>query len=129
MPETLVAVFMLGMAVAIAGVWTADIVRGTRIDRSRGLLRARDDEGSLLVPHWIAEYGTAAGLLVGAVGLLATTPWATPVAAAALGALLYTSVNSLGWAVAEQSRRAYALPMAVGAVGGVGALAALLIAG
>lgn len=129
MPETVIAVFMIVMAAGIAGVWTADIVQGTRIDRSHGILRARDDGGSLLLPHWIAEYGTAAALLGGAISVLAGQPWAAPVAAAALGATLYTSINSLGWALAEPSRRASALPMAVGAVGGLAALIALVLAG
>lgn len=129
MLETVTAVFMMVMGAGIAGVWTADIVRGTRVDLRRGILRTRDDGGSRLLPHWIAAYGTAAGLLGGAIGLLSGQPWAAPVAAAALGAMLYTSINSLGWALAEPSRRAYALPMGVGAVGGLAALTALIVVG
>jgi hypothetical protein len=126
MADQLVATFMIVMGLAIAGVWTADIVRGTEVDRSRGLLRARDSDGALLGWHWFAEYGTAGVLLVGAVGLLVSSPWAVPVAAAALGATWYTSANSLGWALAERSRRAYAAPMAVGLVGSLVCLGALL---
>jgi hypothetical protein len=128
-PETAIALFMIVMGVGIAGVWTADLMRGTRVDLSSGLLKARDDGGSLLLPHWVAEYGTAAGLIGGGIGLLSAAPWAAPVAGAALGATLYTSINSLGWALAEPSRRAYALPMAVGASGGLVALVALVVAG
>ena len=77
---TIVGVFMLVMAAGIAGVWTVDIVRSPEIDRSRGLLRARTAaEGTVLLPHWLAEYGTAALLVAGGVGLLTETDWAEPV--------------------------------------------------
>ena len=59
-----VAVFMLAMGVAIATVWTRDIVAGMQVDLSDGFFRARDDAGTLFWPHWIAEYGTAAGLAI-----------------------------------------------------------------
>ena len=124
--EAPLAVFMVVMGVGVAGIWTLDMVRGDRVDLSGGLLRARDDGGSLLLPHWVAEYGTAAALVGGAAGLLASTGWAVPLAAAALGATCYTSTNSLGWALAEPSRRAYAAPMAVGLIGSVVGLVTLL---
>lgn len=127
MIDQLVAAFMIVMGLAIAGVWTVDIVRGTRVDRSQGLLRARDSDGSLLGWHWVAEYATAGVLLTGAGGLLTSSDWAVPVAAAALGATWYTSTNSLGWALAERSRRAYATPMGVGLVGSLICLGALVV--
>jgi hypothetical protein len=126
MADQLVAGFMIVMGVAIAGTWTVDIVRGSRVDRSQGILRARDSGGSLLGWHWLAEYATAGALVIGAGGLLTSSSWAVPVAAAALGATWYTSTNSLGWALAERSRRAYAAPMAVGLVGSLVCLAALV---
>jgi hypothetical protein len=129
MPDTLVAIFGLVMAAGIAGIWTMDILRSPEIDRSAGLLRARDpSNGTLFVPHWIAEYGTAAALLVGGIGLLLAADWAPMLALVALGALVYTSTNSLGWALARSERRPYAVPMLVGAVGGVLSIAALLVA-
>jgi hypothetical protein len=122
---------MLVMAAGIAGIWTIDIVRSPEIDRSRGLLRARDGRaGSLMLPHWLAEYGTAALLLGGGPGLLLgweAGPWAWLVPLA-LGALAYTSLNSLGWVLAERSRLAYGVPMAIGLVGAI-ASAGLLLAG
>ena len=121
---------MLVMAVGIAGMWTVDIVRSPEIDRSRGLLRARDRSGSVMLPHWIAEYGTAIVLLAGGLGLLLRWPpdpwsWLVPVG---LGALAYTSLNSLGWVLADRSRLAYGLPMAVGLAGAVVSIV-LLVAG
>lgn len=121
-----IAVFMIVMGVGIASIWTIDIVRGVHIDLSRGLLRARDRDGSLLLPHWLAEYGTAAALLGGSAGLLGSAGWSVPLAAAALGASLYTSTNSLAWALADSSRRAYALPMTVGVAGSLTCLVVLM---
>ena len=45
---------------------------------------------------------------------------------AALGALWYTSTNSLGWATGPSDRRAYAIPMVIGLVGSTTCLIALL---
>lgn len=122
-----VALLMIVMGVAIAVIWTRDIVAGQKVDTSAGLLAARDVDGSLFWPHWVAEYTTAIGLIVGAVGLLTEAGWGAPVAALALGALFYTSTNSLGWAFAERERFAYATPMLVGiAVSILGAVHLLL---
>ena len=126
MTWTLVGVFALVMGVAIAATWTLGLVRG-RVDLSAGAFRAREEgSGSLLWPHWLAEYGTAAALVAGGVGLLAHLGWGEPVVLLGLGACVYTSVNSLGWALAEPARRPYAIPMLVGAVGGLASAAALL---
>ncbi|HYM83871.1 MAG TPA: hypothetical protein VEY67_06950 [Candidatus Dormibacteraeota bacterium] len=126
---TVVAIFMLVMAVGIAGIWTADIVRNPEIDRSRGLLRARDRDERVLVPHWIAEYGTSVLLLVGGLGLVLGWPsgawsWTVPLG---LGALAYTSMNSLAWVLADRARMPYGVPMTVGFVGAV--VSALLLLG
>ena len=116
----LVAVFMIAMGIGMAAIWTIDIARSPEVDRARGLLRARDrSTGSLLVPHWLAEYGTAALLVVGGAGLvlgIGAGPW-TWLVGLGLGALAYSSLNSLGWALADRGRFAYAVPMIVGLVG------------
>lgn len=120
---------MLLMGFGIGAIWTIDIVRSPEIDRSRGLFRARErSTGSILLPHWLAEYSTAALLLAGGCGLvLGTVPgalsWTVPVA---LGALAYTSLNSLGWVLDDRSRAAYGVPMAIGLVGAIMAIGLLL---
>ncbi|MGZ9160448.1 MAG: hypothetical protein ACXW4T_04715 [Candidatus Limnocylindrales bacterium] len=124
----IVALFMLVMAVGIAGIWTVDILRSPEIDRSRGLVRARDRNGSVMLPHWLAEYGTAVLLLVGGLGLLLGWPpgawaWLVP---AALGALAYTGLNSQAWVLADRSRAAYGVPIGVGLVGAVVAFVLIL---
>ena len=123
----MVAVFTGLMGLAIAGVWTRDILAGELVDLSQGLFRARDAEsGTLFWPHWLAEYGTAGALLASAVGLVLDSSWAIGAALAALGALVYTSTNALGWALARRERYAYAVPMVTGALGGFTCLALLL---
>lgn len=128
---TVVAFFMLVMAVGMAGMWTLDIARSPEIDRTRGLARARDRNGSVMLPHWLAEYGTATMLLVGGLGLLfgwPAGPWAWLVPAA-LGALAYTGLNSQAWVLADRSRAMYGIPIAVGLVGAVVAFLLILTGG
>ena len=124
-----VAIFMIVMGLGMAAIWTIDIVRSPEVDRSRGLVRSRDrSTGSLLVPHWLAEYGTATLLLIGGAGLLlglAPGSW-TWLVATGLGALAYSSLNSLGWTLADRARSAYAAPMLVGLVGSIVALGLLI---
>ena len=49
------------------------------------------------------------------------------VAAIGAGALLYTSVNSLGWSLARPDRRPYAMPMLAGAAIGLVAAVWLVV--
>lgn len=126
MVEVVVAVFMALMGVGIALIWTLDIRAGRGYVTTGGLRVARDpDNGNRMALHWLAEYGTAVGLLVGAGALVADMPFAETVAMAALGALAYTSVNSLAWVLASPTRRAYAVPMVVGLIGSAVSLALL----
>jgi len=120
---------MAVMGVAIAGIWTRDIITAEQLDITAGRIRARDPHaGTLMLPHWIAEYATAISLLAGAAGLLAGAAWATPLGLVALGALVYTSINSLGWVLAERARTLYGVPMVVGAIGGLAGIIVLLFA-
>ncbi len=126
--DVAIGIAMVLMGLAIAGIWTRDILGGEVVDTSSGWLAARDPEaGTLMWPHWLAEYTTAAVLVVGGIGLVADWSVAEVLAGLGLGALFYTSVNSLGWALASPDRRLYAAPMIVGVavsvIGGVTLLA------
>ena len=111
---------MIAMGAAIAGVWTRDIVAGDKVDLSNGIVAARDpDAGTLFWPHWLAEYATAAALIAAAAGLLIDANWAGTLGGIATGALLYTSINSLAWSLAERERRPYAIPMLTGVAVGM----------
>ena len=118
--DVLVALFAGVMGAAMAGVWTRDILAATGFDAPDGLLRARETEtGDLMIWHWLAEYGTSVTLVGGSILLLAGAALAEPVALLGLGALVYTSTNSLGWALARPERRSYAIPMLIGVIGGL----------
>jgi hypothetical protein len=126
--QVVVGLFLMVMGIGIAGIWTIDIVRNPAIDRRRGILRARDEAGSVLAPHWLAEYATALLCVVGGLGLLldhvtGAWGWIVPLA---LGALGYTSLNSLSWVLADRSRRAYGVPMVIGLVGALISILLLL---
>lgn len=114
-----VAVFMIVMGIAMAAIWTKDTLFNDEIDTSAGLFKARDTDGTIFWFHWVAEYGTAALLVGGGLGLLLDAGWSPLVALLGLGALLYTSMNSLGWAFARKERYSYAAPMLVGLIGGL----------
>lgn len=125
---TVVASFATVMGIGIAGIWMIDIVRSPEIDRTRGLRAATDGPGgNRLLPPWIAEYATAATLVVAGVGLLGSWSLAEPLMLVGLGALAYTSMNSLGWVLARPERRPYGVPMLVGLIGGVVSIVALLL--
>jgi hypothetical protein len=118
--DVVASVLMMLNGVAIAAVWTRDIVAGEQVDLSKGFFAARDpDAGTLFWPHWLAEYATAAALIAGGLSLLFDARWDVALAGLATGALLYTSVNSLGWSLARRDRRAYAFPMVAGIVAGL----------
>ncbi len=121
------SIIIICCGLAIASVWTADIISGKKFDKKHGLLKARDPEsGSLLLPHWIAEYLTAISLIAAGIGMLTSQPWASPLSFLALGALAYTSINSLSWALAEKERRTYAIPMLICLAGVVVSLVMLV---
>jgi hypothetical protein len=126
--DIIVGIFLLVMGIGIAGIWTVDILRNPEIDRSRGLLHARDRAGSVMVPHWIAEYATALLCVLGGLGLVlgwTSAGWSW-IVALALGALGYTSLNSLAWVLADRARLPYGIPMVVGLVGSLVAIVLLL---
>ena len=128
MPRSVVVLFMLVMATGLVGIWTFDIRRGHGFVARDGLLSARDaDNGSLMVPHWLAEYGTAVALVLGAMGLLLTWDAREVLAAAGLGALAYTALNSQAWVLADRERLPYGIPMVVGLVGALASLAWLIV--
>ncbi len=118
--DLLVALFGGVMGAAMAGIWARDIASGIGYDASDGFLRSREvDTEDLMIWHWLAEFGTAGLLMVGAMLLVFGAALAEPVMFLGLGALLYTSANSLGWSLARPDRRSYVYPMAIGLVGSI----------
>ena len=116
------------MGAAMAGVWARDIMSGHGYDAPHGLLRAREaDSDDLMIWHWAAEFGTSFLLIAGALLIITGAAVAELVMLLGLGALLYTSTNSLGWSLAAPQRRSYVLPMAAGLVGGIISAAVLIL--
>ena len=124
----LVALFGGIMGAAMAGIWARDIMSGHGYDAPNGLLRAREaDSDDLMVWHWAAEFGTALVLITGAFLIMINAALAEPIMLVGLGGLLYTSTNSLGWALAAPARAPYVWPMAAGLVGGIISAAVLML--
>lgn len=125
-PTVYISMIVMGCAIAI--VWTKDILFNDEIDLSNGLFKARDPSGGgLFWLHWLAEYATACGLVTGGIGLFAEAHWSRCLSAFALGALFYTSVNSLGWTFARRDRFVYAVPMLVGVLVSLSSLTVLFL--
>jgi hypothetical protein len=126
--EIVVALFAGTMGAAMAGIWARDIASGVGYEVSEGWMHAREnDTEDLMIWHWLAEFGTAGTLMLGALLLIVGAALAEPVMLLGLGALAYTSANSLGWSLARPDRRSYVFPMAIGLVGAVISAALLLI--
>jgi hypothetical protein len=79
----------IGVGLSIASLW------------STLLLRRQVPELALNLPsirfHLTAELLASIGLLVGGIGMLLHAPWGTVIAAVALGAALYSTINSPGY--------------------------------
>jgi len=110
---------MIIMGLMMIVIWTRDILFHPEVDISKGFFRARDKDGGIFWYHWLAEYLTATSLVVGGLGFMFSWEFSLPVSLFGLGALFYTSLNSLSWAMAEKSRYVYAIPMSVGLIGAI----------
>ncbi|MFP4470699.1 MAG: hypothetical protein ACLFPE_08450 [Bacteroidales bacterium] len=118
-------VFTLMMGLGIAGVWTADLASG-KFSGHGGFFSWHNDAGEPLWTHVLAEYLTATGLIAAAAGAFAQAVWAVPLSLIFLGALAYTSLNSLGWTFARKGRTGYAIPMITGLAGSIFLLCLIL---
>jgi hypothetical protein len=88
-------VFAVVVGTAMIAQWTVTIARkqvpGLDSDSVSGRGLAE------MLFHWAAEFGTAAVLLAGGIGLLLDAVWASKAYLVAVGMLLYTVVNSPGY--------------------------------
>lgn len=112
---TFVAIFLIIVGLGIAGIWAIDIAGGKFANRGK-FFQWREGE-ALLWPHLLAEYLTALALVAAGTGLLLQAAWSIPLAWLALGALVYTAINSSGWVLADRSRLSYGIPMWVSLFG------------
>jgi hypothetical protein len=105
----LAPVFMIVLAIGIAGIWTNDIVRG-RFSGQGNFFHWIEGENKLW-PHILVEYLTASGLLAGGFGLYYFAAWALPVSFISLGAVIYSAINSSGWIFLKKERLPYGIPI------------------
>ncbi|MBN2600909.1 MAG: hypothetical protein JXR87_02830 [Candidatus Marinimicrobia bacterium] len=118
MQSIVIPVFMSTAGLSLMGIWTMDLVKGDKVEKRDGLLGFRDKTtGQVLLPHLVAEYSTGVCLLTGAYGLHTDKPWGKDIAMLGLGALVYTSTNSLSWVLTEKERYVYGIPMVITLIG------------
>jgi hypothetical protein len=93
-PAVLVGVFLVLAGLFILGYWAAFILQG---GMTEGLWTVENN--SYIIFHQAAEGITALLALIGGYGLLRGRHWGLATSLVALGALLYASLNALGFAV------------------------------
>ncbi len=93
-PAVVVGLLLILLGLAIIIYWVNFVARG---NLPQGLWTVED--GSYIAYHLAAEGLISLLAVVGGFGLLAGQGWGMATALVALGGLLYTSVNSLGYSV------------------------------
>jgi hypothetical protein len=126
----IISFFLLIVGSAMLIIWIADINNKPDIDFSEGFFRAREKQsGNIFCFHIIAETISSLSLIAGGLVLLSGSDTFMPVVYFSLGALFYSSVNSLGWAFAETQRKIYRLPMMLGLAVSLGGFVLLMFPG
>lgn len=105
----------LGVGVAVLGLWTMLVLRRQVPELEAGVPSIRF--------HIAAEAGMAVLLVAGGLALLADVAWGPPLAAAALGAALYSTVNSPGYYADKRLWPAVAVFLVLAALIGVAVVA------
>lgn len=108
------------VGVLMLGVWIVLLAR-------HQVVEVRDGSKAIRF-HLVAEWLTAGLLLVGAAALWIGISWAGPLLATALGAALYTTINSPGY-YADRGERAPVVMFIVLAVLIASAIVVLLLGG
>lgn len=121
-----IAIFMLLMGAGIVSIWAMDMAKGKFGSKYR-FFSWTNDGGDLMWPHILAEYITAACLIASGIAIFLNLTWSYPFTLISLGALFYTSLNSLSWVFADQSRLPYGIPMMVALAGSAIAIVVLVI--
>ncbi len=113
----IISFFLLMTGTSMIIIWIMDIGKNPEVDLSEGFFRAREKNSqNLFWFHIVAELITGLLLIASGIILLVGDTNSFPVAHFALGALFYSSLNSLGWAFAEKGRRNYAFPILSGLI-------------
>ena len=111
--KAILPVFNIAMGIAIYGVWMMDIASR----KYRGAFFKWREGENVMWPHLIAEFLTAAALILSGVGTLLKSGWAEVLIVVALGSLFYASLDALSWTPADKKRWPYSVFMLIGLAG------------
>lgn len=121
----IIPIFMFILGLGIFIIWITDILRG-KFNGQGNFFKWREGE-NMLWPHFFAEFITGGLLIIGAAGLFFIIEWSQNISLVGLGALIYSSINSSGWVLAEKIRIYYGIPMWIGLTGSIIAVIWLII--
>lgn len=108
----IISFFMLMIGCAMMILWIMEMFNNPEVDMSAGFFRAREKQSNnIFWFHIVAELITAVLLVASGIILVMRDENLYPVAYFALGALFYSSLNSMGWAFAYRERYNYAYPI------------------
>ena len=112
----LIIAFMLIMTgIAMIAIWIIDINDNPEVDMTNGFFHAREKHSNnIFWFHIVVEMITALLLIMGGIIIVIKAERLFPLVYLSLGALFYSSFNSLGWVLAYQNRRRYVYPIIAG---------------
>ena len=121
------SILLIANALAICIGWTKLIITEPAFELS---FKCRDPESQWLMwPHWLAEYTSSVCAVVAGWLLWFGSQHSRGMALFASGALYYTSLNSLSWALAERERWVFAFAMVFGLLSSIFVAVSLLLEG
>ena len=116
------------MAFPLIIIWITNLSKNPDIDLSPGFFKAREkDSRNLFWFHIVAELLTGTILIISGIILISRDVNAYPFVHFALGALFYSSLNSLGWAFAYREWYLYAIPMTIGLLVSLASIIILIV--
>jgi len=113
----LIPIFMFLLGIGIYFIWIADILKG-KFSGQGNIFKWREGE-NMLWPHILAEFLTAGLLILAATGLFFSFDWGQNISFLSLGAIIYSSINSSGWVLAEKNRIPYGIPIWIALAGSI----------
>ncbi len=110
--DLIASFLLLILGTGILIIWLADINNNPEVDLSQGFFKAREkDSNNIFWFHIAAELITGVLLISGGMIILLNERELFFLVYFSSGALFYTSLSSLGWALADRKRYPYAIPM------------------
>lgn len=97
------------MGIGIISIWLLDIISG-KFNNCGNIFTWQEGENKLWL-HILAEFLTGFGLIISSVGLFTNKLWADELLLIAIGATLYTCINSSGWVIFKKERIKYGIPI------------------